>query len=92
MGLPCRLTRNGRSQTISLTCDSWRDSAGTLWQPNALARVDVPIMRLVNQFWIISEVIYRQDDDGTRADLLLMPPDAFQPEPTALLGCNWQIG
>ena len=38
--------RNGRSQSISLTCDNWRDSAGALRKPNNLATVDAPILKL----------------------------------------------
>jgi prophage tail gpP-like protein len=84
--------RNGRAQAIRLTCDSWRDSAGTLWQPNTLALVDIPISKLVRQTWLIAEVSYRRDESGTHAELTLMPPTAFSPEPTALQGYDWQVG
>ena len=84
--------RRGRSQAVRLTCDSWRDSAGTLWQPNATAIVDIPVLKLVKQKWVISEVTFRRDETGTHADLLLMPPEAFSIEPSDAQLYDWQVG
>ena len=83
--------RNGRAQQVKITCDSWRDSAGTLWAPNALAPLNLPALKLVGQTWVIGEVSYRRGADGTHADLTLMPPGAYSPEPTALQGSDWQV-
>ena len=76
--------RIGRSQAIGLTCDSWRDSDGTLWTPNCLASIDAPALKITNAEWIIGTVTFRKDQSGTHADLILMPPEAFQPEPAPL--------
>lgn len=76
--------RIGRSQALRLTCDSWRDAAGNLWQPNTLASVDAPPHKLVGLNWIIGTVVFRKGQDGTHADLTLMPPDAFNPQPATL--------
>ncbi|MDA8092354.1 MAG: hypothetical protein M0T84_00315 [Betaproteobacteria bacterium] len=76
--------RWGRSFACTLTADSWRDSAGELWQPNNLALLDVPELKLPRQHWIIGEVSYRLDRAGTTAELTLMPPPAFEPEPVLL--------
>jgi len=76
--------RIGRSQAIELTCDSWRDAAGKLWQPNYLAPVHAAPMKIVNAEWVIGSVVFRKDQSGTHADLTLMPPDAFRPEPVPL--------
>jgi prophage tail gpP-like protein len=76
--------RIGRSQAVNLTCDSWRDSAGMLWQPNRLAPINAPALKIVDKEWIIGTVTFRKDQSGTHADLTLMPPDAFDPEPTTL--------
>lgn len=76
--------RFGRSQQVRITCDSWRDSAGELWQVNRLANVDLPALKIVNQVWLIGEVSYIKDERGTRADVTLMPKEAFQPEPIIL--------
>jgi prophage tail gpP-like protein len=76
--------RIGRSQAISLTCDSWRDSAGQLWKPNYLAPISAVALKILNVEWIIGTVTFRKDASGTHADLVLMPPDAFDPEPAPL--------
>ena len=47
--------------------------------------------KLVNQQWIIGTVTFRRDGSGTHADLTLMPPDAFNPEPVALNLFDWEV-
>ncbi len=76
--------RLGRSQAASITCDSWRDSNGRLWTPNWLAPIEAPKADITGANWIIGSVTYRKDMSGTHADLVLMPPDAFNPEPNPL--------
>ncbi len=76
--------RIGRGQAASITCDSWRDAKGLLWQPNMLATVDAPLADISDATWIIGAVTFRKDQGGTHADLSLMPPDAFRPEPNPL--------
>ncbi len=76
--------RWGRSFVCRLTADSWRDSAGALWQPNMLAPLDLPILKTAGVQWIIGEVSFVLGRDGTTADLTLMPAAAFDPQPTLL--------
>ncbi|QHP92018.1 hypothetical protein EXE55_14325 [Burkholderia glumae] len=76
--------RYGRSYPVRLVTDSWRDSAGALYQPNVLVDIDFPSMKLPKKRWLISEVTYRRDMQGTHADLLIMPPEAFYQEPIIL--------
>ena len=77
--------RFGRSQVLIVVCDAWRDSAGALWEPNKLARVDVPALKLEPTDWLISEVTYMRDARaGTTARVVLMPAEAFTPEPIIL--------
>ena len=76
--------RFGRSQALRVEADSWRDTAGKLWEPNHRATVDIPACKVTDAEWVIGEVSYVRDDRGTRADLLLMPPQAFDPEPAIL--------
>lgn len=72
--------RYGRAYPITLTCDSWRDRAGNLWLPNTLARLDLGDGN--PQDLLIGELTLRQTvDDGTHADVVLMDPAAFAPEP-----------
>ncbi len=84
--------RWGRSQAVRLTCDSWRDSAGALWAPNAKTRVHIPEFGLIDKTWVISEVTYIVSRErGTVAELLLMPPQAFEPNPILLYPFDWQV-
>lgn len=77
--------RAGRSRMVRVTVDSWRDSAGKLWQPNTLAPVNLPTLKLKDGAMCIGEVTYSKSDErGTTAELMLMPPDAFKPEPILL--------
>lgn len=76
--------RAGRSKVVSVQADSWRDSAGTLWTPNTLVPIHLPKLKLPDQVWLVSEVTYRRDERGTAADLIIMAPAAFNPEPILL--------
>jgi prophage tail gpP-like protein len=77
--------RWGRSQIVYVTVDSWRDSAGTLWSPNFLLPVDLPSLKFAKTTLLITDVTYIKDDQGTRAELTLMPPVAMAPMPVAPL-------
>jgi prophage tail gpP-like protein len=80
--------RAGRGAVVHATVDSWRDSAGALWRPNTLIPVDVPGMRGDRRL-CLSEVTFRKSNEsGTTAELMLMPPAAFTPEPISLLPIN----
>lgn len=76
--------RWGRSQQARVTCDSWRDATGQLWEVNALANVDIPALKLNGQTWAISEVSFIRDARGRRADVTMMPKEAFAVEPIIL--------
>ncbi|WP_186125720.1 phage baseplate assembly protein [Burkholderia gladioli] len=76
--------RFGRSFQVRLATDSWRDSAGTLYEPNVLVDVDLPSLKLPKKRWLISDVTYRKDGQGTSADITIMPPQAFYQEPIIL--------
>jgi prophage tail gpP-like protein len=76
--------RAGRSKPVSVPCDSWRDSSGTLWTPNTRALINLPSLKLSGVTWTIGEVTYRLGADGTTAEVLLMFPAAFSPQPILL--------
>lgn len=76
--------RWGRSATVRVTTDSWRDKNGALYQPNTLVPVDIPSIKVSNKIWTISEVTYRKGEQGTFCDLVLMAPQAFDVVPEAL--------
>lgn len=76
--------RLGRSRKLTVTTDGWRDQAGTLWTPNTIVTVDIPTFKLSKVSLCVSEVSFRRDGTGTHADLVLMPPSAFLPQPVIL--------
>lgn len=74
--------RYGRSMALNVTVDSWRDSAGVLWQPNTFVPVSIPALGADSLNWLVSEVTFSRDDEtGTTASLVLMPPEAFAVQP-----------
>jgi prophage tail gpP-like protein len=78
--------RFGRSRALQVTVDSWRDAGGMLWQPNTLVPINLPGLKLTGTKWLITEVTYsRSLGSGTTADLVLMPREAFLPQPVVLL-------
>jgi len=78
--------RAGRGTQVRVLLDSWRDKDGKLWTPNKLMPVTVPGLDGADVMLCISEVTYRRDDrTGTTAELLLMPKEAFTPEPIILV-------
>jgi prophage tail gpP-like protein len=77
--------RIGRSYSIHVTVDSWRDSSGALWEPNTLIPIHAPKCRVNNQEWLITEVTYRRSPEtGTEADIVAMPAAAFAVAPIML--------
>lgn len=76
--------RMGRSMQLQVKVDSWRDSAGALWTPNQLVPISLPTLKTADKEWLLGEVTFSRDASGTGAHLLLMPPDAFNPEPRLL--------
>jgi prophage tail gpP-like protein len=84
--------RYGRSQAVRVTIDSWRDAAGKLWEPNALIPVDLPALKIENRQWVIGEVSFlRSLEAGTTAELVVMPKEAFEPQPVVLYSFDWQV-
>jgi len=83
--------RVGRSQQVTLVCDSWRDGAGALWAPNTLAVVNLPTLKLTNQTWLISSVTFMRGEEGTQAEITLMPPSAFVPAPDILIAFDFNV-
>lgn len=77
--------RAGRGRSVALTADSWRDAKGKLWTPNTLAPVSLPRLGLSRATWCLAEVTYRLGlSTGRVAEVLLMPPESFTPEPIRL--------
>ena len=60
--------RMGRSQAVTCTVDSWRDTAGKLWAPNHLAPIKIPSLKLPQVDWCIGEVTYTRDEKRATRD------------------------
>lgn len=76
--------RFGRGFQIRVVTDSWRDAAGNLYEPNTLAPLDIPALKVTGESWTVSEVTYRRDQNGTTCEVALMPPQAFDVQPILL--------
>ena len=76
--------RYGRAAALQITTDTWRDSSGALYAPNTLVPLSLPTLKLDGKTWVVGEVTYTRDERGTHAQLLVMPPEAFNPEPILL--------
>lgn len=70
----------GRALTIEYEVQGWRQSSGALWRPNMIVRVRDELVG-VDRDMLISEVTYSLGDEGTKALLVVAPPEAFNPEP-----------
>lgn len=75
--------RYGRSRNLRVITDSWRDSSGRLWEPNTLVPVNIPTLDVEQQDLLLAEVTYIRDEDGTHAEMILLPPAAFAIQPYA---------
>ncbi|WP_029686146.1 phage baseplate assembly protein [Tatumella saanichensis] len=75
--------RYGRSRSLRVVTDSWRDSTGRLWQPNTLIPVSLPTLGVAEQDLLLGEVTYLRDNSGTHAEMTLLPPAAFSVQPYA---------
>lgn len=78
--------RFGKSWTVRIVTDGWRDSSGVLWTPNTLVDLNLPSLKIIDKTWLIGEVTYSRDNNGgTTATLIINPPEAFVPEPIVLV-------
>jgi prophage tail gpP-like protein len=78
--------RKGQSFQFNVTCDSWRDSAGALWDLNKLAPIQAAALKLANASYLIGAITYTRDESGQHAQLTLMPPEAYAVEPSVQPG------
>lgn len=74
--------RLGRSATASVVVRGWRQGlTGPLWVPNLLIPITASLLRLDGDM-LIRQVTYRRTQSGgTEAELSLVSPQAFSPEP-----------
>lgn len=75
-----RGSRMGKALTLRYKIQGWRQSTGALWVPNMIVRVVDPLIG-IDRDMLISEIEYVLDDAGTVANIVVGPPDGFDPEP-----------
>lgn len=73
----------GKAAEATISVQGWRQPKGALWKINTLADVTSPRLELARQM-LIGKVTYLLDDrGGRRTELLLNPPEAYDPAPDA---------
>jgi len=82
--------RNGKSEVIKVTTDTWFDEAGNLWKPNRLVTVYLPSLKMKSPVtWLIGDVVFKKEiETGTTAELTIMHPGAYSSQPMALQTSN----
>ncbi len=74
-------TRLGKSAQASIEIQGWRQTpGGALWEPNMLVHVISPWLGIEGEM-LIRQVTFSKGRAGTRAQLDLVSPQAFDPEP-----------
>ncbi len=71
--------RAGRSVSVNVTVQGWRQGDGSLWPLNAMCRVVLPWLR-IEQDLMIGKVVHRLSSGGTTTALTLRSPLAFAQE------------
>lgn len=72
--------RYGRSRLVEIVATGWRQGDGTLWQPNTIAAVSLPSLKMVEDV-AVAAVGWVRGQRGTQTFLTLMPKEGLQPAP-----------
>lgn len=76
--------RAARAEKVTISVQGWAQPGGALWPINALTLVKVPSIG-VDGDMLISQVESSIGEGGRVTQLSLVRPDAFQPEPKAVV-------
>jgi prophage tail gpP-like protein len=76
--------RAARSETANVTVLGWKQPNGELWPVNALVKVTCHSIGIDGEM-LISQVTHSIGDSGELTQLRLVRPDAFTPEPQAVV-------
>lgn len=74
--------RAAKSAVVEVTVNGWRQD-GVLWAPNTLVEADVPSLRLTGRM-LIEAVSLTIREGAQRAQLSLVSPEAYSPEPVLI--------
>ena len=75
-------SRLSKALSASITVQGWRQSNGTLWQPNQIVRVRDEACG-IDRDMLIVEIEYELSESGLLAHMNLAPPEGFGAKPTA---------
>lgn len=70
----------GEGTQATITVQGWRQAGGDIWKVNQLTQVNSPYLQIDQQL-LIGRVSFLLDDRGSRTELLVAPPQAFDPAP-----------
>lgn len=76
--------RAAEAESISVTVTGWHQPTGSLWPINALSHVQADAAG-INGDLLISETDFSVGEGGKETRLRLVRPDAFAPEPRAIV-------
>lgn len=76
--------RAARAETVTAVVLGWKQPSGELWPVNALCRVQAPAIGVDGDL-LISQAEHSIGTGGETTQLRLVRPDAFTPEPTAVV-------
>ncbi len=77
--------RAARAETVTIAVQGWTQPGGAVWPVNALVRVQARTLIGVDGDMLISQVERTIGDGGKLTQLRLVRPDAFTPEPQAVV-------
>lgn len=77
--------RAARAETVTIPVQGWQQPGGGLWPLNALTRVVAPRLIGVEGDMLITQVEHSIGDSGEVSQIRLVRPDAFTPEPQAVV-------
>jgi len=69
----------GRSSSVEVTVQGWRQADGSLWPLNAMCRVTIPYL-FIDQDLMIGKVTHKLGSGGTTTSLTLRSPLAYAQE------------
>lgn len=72
--------RAARALSVTVSVQGWTQGDGTPWPVNALVRTVSPKLELDEEMLIV-QATYTLDSSGTRTELQLRLPGAYEPEP-----------
>lgn len=77
-------TRMGRSDRVIYNVSGWRDGgfSGSLWRVNYLVPVQSPGLGISADMLIKALTFTQNDNEGSRTNLQLTRPEAYQPQPS----------